>query len=82
MRHTFYTEDFSSVEHALARMKELVNEMTGDPNPCFGIEEGDAGYCIFHTSTMHAYTDKTFIMTILVYFTEVHGATVEGFFTH
>jgi hypothetical protein len=79
MRHTFYQDTFVTMECALARAKELVNEMTGDPNPDFGIEEGDAGWCIYHKSHLTAFTGMELEMRVVVYFTELHGVIVEGF---
>lgn len=81
MRHTFYTEDFPSFEHAISRAKELVDEIVGDPNPCFAIEEGDAGYCVYHVSDFTSFTGKKLELRVLVYSSEVHGLTVEGFIT-
>jgi hypothetical protein len=79
MRYTFYRMKCVSVETALRRMKELVGEIVGDPNPEFTAGEGDAGWAISHTSPLRAFTDKRIHLTVLVHF-DGGSPTVEGFF--
>lgn len=81
MRHTFFRESYVRLDHALQAAEKLVDEMTGHTNPAFHIDEGDAGWCIYHSSRMTAFTGMTMEMRVVIYLEEAHRLVVEGFLT-